>query len=104
MLSLTLKVLSKRARAVMPIMVCIGLFCYFSANFAGGDHGLEARDQLKLRVVELRHELQEMKKQRQHYQHRLTLLEKSPPSQDLKDEIARKQLQYAHPDDLVLFD
>ncbi len=104
MLSLVLKEFSKRARAFMPFLVCLGLFCYFSVHFSSGDHGLEARDQLQLRVSRLQTDLAALQQKRKHYQQRLTLLEKPSTQSDLKDELARQRLQYAHPDDLILFE
>ena len=94
----------KRARATLPMIVCAGLFCYFSIHFAGGDHGLEARDRLKLRVAQLETSLEEISRERSYYEGRIQMVNAGSVSPDLADELARKFLQYAHPDDLVLFE
>ena len=104
MFTLTIKDLSKRARAYLPMAVCIGFFCYFMLHVAGGDHGLEARDRLSLRVSQLETKLATLANERKFYEHRIALLEKGKVSADMADELARKNLQYAHSEDLVLFE
>ena len=104
MFTLTIKDLSKRARAYLPMVICIGFFCYFMIHFAGGDHGLEARDKLNLRVIQLETKLAKLTFERKFYEHRIALLEKGNVSADIADELARKNLQYAHPQDLILFE
>ena len=73
-------------------------------HFAGGDHGLEARDKLNLRVIQLETKLAKLTFERKFYEHRIALLEKGNVSADIADELARKNLQYAHPQDLILFE
>lgn len=85
-------------------MVCAGLFCYFSIHFAGGDHGLEARDRVKLRVAQLETTLEELTRERQYYERRINLVASGRVSPDLADELARTSLQYAHPDEIVIFE
>ncbi len=104
MFTLTITDLSKRARACLPMVICIGFFCYFMVHFAGGDHGLEARDRLTLRVSQLETKLGKLIFEREFYERRIILLEKGKVSLDMADELARKNLQYAHSDDLVLFE
>lgn len=86
------------------MIVCAGLFCYFSIHFAGGDHGLEARDRLQLRVAQLETTLEEITRERAYYEGRIKMVHAGSVSPDLADELARKSLQYAHPDDIVLFE
>lgn len=45
-----------------------------------------------------------MKKQRRQYEKRIAALQTGHARHDLVDELARKHLQYAHPNDLVLFE
>ena len=104
MFTLTVKDIGKRARAYLPMVICIGFFCYFMLHVAGGDHGLEARDQLSLRVSQLETTLATLTNERKFYEHRIVLLEKGKVSADMADELARKNLQYAHPEDLILFE
>lgn len=104
MLSLALKDFSKRARPFMPLCVCAALFCYFSVHFAGGEHGLEARDQLQLRVASLQTELSHLKRDRQMIEKRITLISRPEVHEDFIDEQARATLHYIHEDDLVVFE
>lgn len=96
--------IGKRARATLPVAVCAGLFCYFSIHFAGGDHGLEARDRLHLRVAQLEASLEEISRERAIYERRINLVSSGRVSRDLADELARKSLQYAHPQEIVIFE
>lgn len=96
--------IGKRARATLPVAVCAGLFCYFSIHFAGGDHGLEARDRLQLRVAQLEISLEDLERERRYYERRIALVEAGHVSRDLADELARKSLQYAHPEEIVIFE
>lgn len=99
-----LNALSKRAWTYVPLAVSLMLFGYFSIHFTSGDHGLEARDRLTHRVQELNQSLSALQRQRKFHEQHLALLQNERPSTDLADELARKTLQYAHPDDFVLFE
>jgi len=102
--ALTLKDFGKRVRAFLPVAVCLGLFFYFGVHFTGGEHGLEARDRLGIRVEKLQKQQALLAEERAFYEKRIMLLEQGKTSYDLADELAREQLQYANPDDLVLFE
>ncbi len=88
----------------MPVAVCMGLFFYFGAHFTGGEHGLEARDRVALRVEGLQKQKALLAEKRAFYEKRILLLEQGKTSYDLADELARQQLQYANPSDLILFE
>lgn len=96
--------ISKRARGLIPALLCAALFCYFSLHFAGGKYGLESQEVLQLRVQTLKSSLNELSSQRAAYQNRLDQVAPHRAKKDLVDELARKSLQYANPQDLVLFD
>lgn len=100
----TYKEFSKRVRSLLPMVIGIGLFCYFSFNFSGGEYGLEARDRLGLHVSDLKTSLNQVTHEREFYEHRISLIQSATVSEDLTDELARKTLQYAAPDEMVLFE
>ncbi len=85
-------------------MICIGLFCYFSLHYSGGDHGLEARDTVRVKVSTLQSELNQLKQQKLFYEKRIDLINNSKADSDLLDELARSTLEYAKQSELVLFE
>lgn len=96
--------LSKRARALFPLVLCAALFCYFSLHFAGGKYGLESHERLEIKVANLKATLNDLSIERDTLQKRIELISVNRAKRDMVDELARKSLQYAAPDDLVLFD
>ena len=96
--------LSKRARALFPLCICAALFCYFALHFAGGKHGLESHERLVIKVAELKANLKDLTTEKVRFQKRIDLVGVNRAKKDMVDELARKSLQYAAPDELVLFD
>ncbi len=96
--------LSKRARALFPLVLCAALFCYFSLHFAGGKYGLESHERLEIKVASLKATLKDLSLEKEILQKRIELVGVNRAKRDMVDELARKSLQYAAPQDLVLFD
>jgi len=96
--------LSKRARALFPLILCAALFCYFSLHFAGGKYGLESHERLEIKVASLKATLNDLSLEKEILQKRIELVGVNRAKRDMVDELARKSLQYAAPQDLVLFD
>lgn len=96
--------LSKRARALFPLVLCAALFCYFSLHFAGGKYGLESHERLEIKVASLKATLKDLSLEKEILQKRIELVGINRAKRDMVDELARKSLQYAAPQDLVLFD
>lgn len=96
--------LSKRARALFPLVLCAALFCYFSLHFAGGKYGLESHERLEIKVASLKATLKDLSLEKETLQKRIELVGVNRAKRDMVDELARKSLQYAAPQDLVLFD
>jgi cell division protein FtsB len=96
--------LSKRARALFPFVLCAALFCYFSLHFTGGKYGLESHERLEIKVASLKATLKDLSHKKETLQKRIELVGINRAKRDMVDELARKSLQYAAPQDLVLFD
>jgi cell division protein FtsB len=75
---------------------------YFWAHAHSGDHGLKAKQDLVLQAADLMRELEELKRERAGWEHRVALLRPNAVDPDLLEERARAQLDYAHPRDLTL--
>src|SRR5262245_3353353 len=78
------------------------IITYFWAHAHSGDHGLRASQDLVQQAADLTQELDELKRERAAWEHRVELLRSSAVDPDLLEESARAQLDYMHPRDLTL--
>jgi cell division protein FtsB len=78
------------------------IIAYFWAHAHSGDHGLRAKQDLVQQASELKRELDELKRERAAWEHRVSLLRPNAVDPDLLEERARAQLDYMHPRDLTL--
>ena len=78
------------------------IITYFWAHAHSGEHGLRASQDLVQQAADLTHELDELKRERAAWEHRVQLLRASAVDPDLLEERARAQLDYVHPRDLTL--
>src|SRR5215216_399164 len=75
---------------------------YFWAHAHSGDHGLKAKQDLVQQASDLTRELDELKRERATWEHRVALLRPNAVDPDLLEERARAQLDYMHPRDVTL--
>ncbi|MGP1395491.1 MAG: FtsB family cell division protein [Inquilinaceae bacterium] len=87
--------------AIWPIF-CVCLFVYFAYHATQGDHGVLARQQLRLDIAAAEAALAEVQARRLAIEHRVDLLMPPRVDADLVEERARLVLGYAHPDELVI--
>ena len=78
------------------------IITYFWAHAHSGEHGLRASQDLVQQAADLMHELDELKRERAAWEHRVGLLRPNAVDPDLLEERARSQLDYMHPRDLTL--
>jgi len=74
---------------------------YFGVNAYTGKYGLNARQELDQEIIALTSELSRLKRERAESEQRVSLLRSDRVDQDMLDERARFQLDYANPHDLV---
>lgn len=79
------------------------LIAYFAYHAYTGDHGLVAKRNFEQEVAELEGDLARLKAHRAALEHRVSLLDADQLDPDLLDEEGRRQLDFIHADDLVLF-
>src|SRR3954468_8587529 len=75
---------------------------YFWAHAHSGDHGLRASQDLVQQAADLTRELDEHKRERAAWEHRVELLRPNAVDPDLLEERTRAQLDYSHARDLTL--
>lgn len=92
-----------RARqAIAPILgtVVVG---YFGYHMVQGDYGLIAYLHLKAKVAQAHAIEERLERDRSRLEKRVVLLRPDNLDRDLLEERARAMLNYAHPDDVVIF-
>lgn len=96
----------KRMRS---ILTALGLYAaaalfigYFGVNAYSGNHGLRAKQELDLQIIELTDELSRQKMERAQWERRVSLLRSDGLDPDLLNERARAELDYVDPHDVML--
>ncbi len=100
-------VVRTRLRAILfPIVLYAlsgGTSAYFIQTALNGERGLKTKDDYKRQIFALRQDLDRLKTEREHWQHRVTLMRSDALDRDLAEEQARFKLDYVDPRDLVVF-
>jgi cell division protein FtsB len=78
------------------------LIAYFAFQGYHGDYGLLAQRQFEQEVADLTLQRETLRGERAHWEQRVGLLRADRLDPDLLDELARRDLGYAKPGDLVL--
>jgi cell division protein FtsB len=96
----------KRMRS---ILTALGLYAaaalfigYFAANAYSGNHGLRAKQELELQIVDLTDELNRQKTERSQWERRVSLLRSDGLDPDMLNERARAELDYVDPHEITL--
>ena len=96
-----------RLRAILfPIVLYAlsgGISFYFIQTALNGERGLKTKDDYKRQIFALRQDLEHLQTEREHWQHRVTLMRSDALDRDLAEEQARLKLDYVDPRDLVVF-
>jgi cell division protein FtsB len=87
----------------------LGLYCiaaamiaYFAFNAQHGNYGIEAGKALKEEIANLTVERDELVMERARLEHRNQLLRSSQIDPDILEELARRDLGFAMPNDLIM--
>jgi cell division protein FtsB len=75
---------------------------YFTWHAQNGDRGLKAKSSYKLRIAELNQEVDALKRERADWERRVDQLRSSSLDRDLLDEQARRLLNGAHRNDVIV--
>ena len=100
-------VVRTRLRAILfPIILYVlsgGVSAYFVQTALNGERGLKTKDDYKQQIFALRQQLDQLRGDHEHWQHRVTLMRSDALDRDLAEEEARLKLDYVDPRDLVIF-
>jgi cell division protein FtsB len=87
----------------LGLYIAAALFIgYFGVNAYSGNHGLRAKQELDLQIVELTGELSRQKMERAQWDRRVALLRSEGLDPDMLDERARAELDYIDPHEVTL--
>ena len=95
--------MKRKARAVLSTGLWAVLMAYFGYHAVQGEHGLLARNALSAQVAEARTTLADLQAERQRLEAAVGLMAPDAVDRDMLDERARAMLNYAHPNDVVIF-
>jgi cell division protein FtsB len=91
------------------ILTALGLYAaaalfigYFAVNAYSGNHGLRAKQELEVQIVDLTDELNRQKTERSQWERRVSLLRSDGLDPDMLNERARAELDYVDPHDVTL--
>lgn len=76
---------------------------YFAFHGWNGDHGLQAKRGFEIEMAKLYQELDRVRAERAAMEKKVALLRPQSLDPDMLDERARDLLNWAHPNDLVMF-
>jgi cell division protein FtsB len=76
---------------------------YFGYHAVQGQHGLFARGELVDQIADAEATLAKVKAEREELEHRTALLDPAHVDLDMLDEQSRRMLNYAAPNEIVLF-
>jgi cell division protein FtsB len=97
----------RRLRSVLTAlclyMLAALIIGYFGINAFTGNRGLTAKHDIDLQTAELTAEIGRLKVERDVWARRVSLLRSDRIDPDMLDERARVLLNYAHPNDVIMF-
>jgi cell division protein FtsB len=86
----------------LVLLGCIALAAYFILHAIYGRYGLEAQSGLISQSAELTRELESLEAVHARLSRHVGLLAGEPPARDLTEEIARRDLGFAYPQDIII--
>ena len=89
-------------RSFLVLLGCAVISAYFIHHAINGKHGFEARTRLIERTAVLAREIRSLEAVHARMRRDVDLLGHEPPSRDLTEEIAQRDLGLAYPGDTLL--
>ncbi len=93
----------RKSGALIVPAIAAAFLSYFGYHAFQGEFGIYAKYAFEERIVALNAELEAVRKQRTDLQHRVSLLRDGSLEKDMLDEYARKALNLAHKNEIVIY-
>ena len=88
-------------RLIVPTL-CAAVLAYFGFHAYHGEYGINSKYKLQARIAELRAQLDTVKERRVALERRVQLLHDGTLEKDMLDEQARRALNVARPDEVIV--
>jgi cell division protein FtsB len=88
-------------RLILPT-ACAAFIAYFGYHTYNGEFGMNSKEQLGQRREVLVAQLDKLKFQREHIEHRVQLLRDGTVEKDMLDEQARRALNFSKPNEVTV--
>ncbi len=92
----------RRTGALIVPLLAAAVLPYFGFHAYHGDYGIYSKYRLEERIVQLEQQFSEVRTRRIDIERRVHLLEEGSVERDMLDEHARRALNLAHPDEMVI--
>jgi cell division protein FtsB len=93
----------RRAGALIVPVIAVAFLSYFGFHAFQGEYGIYAKYRLQERTASLHAELAQVRKERERIEHRVRLLADGTLEKDMLEEQARRSLNLARADELIIF-
>ncbi len=93
----------RRAGALIVPVIAVAFLSYFGFHAFQGEYGIYAKYRLQERTALLHAELERVRKERERIEHRVRLLADGTLEKDMLEEQARRSLNLARTDELIIF-
>ncbi len=93
-----------RPGQALVVLTCLSFSAYFAYHSYFGRYGFEVRSRLIAQQTLLNFEIKSLEAARSRWDRDIALLNATPPHPDIIADVARDELGFTHPDDLVLFE
>ena len=92
-----------RLGQIWGVALFLSLMAYFVFHAFQGEHSLPALKRLQQQEVALMAEAELVRYERQDLEKRISLLRETSIDPDMLEELVRKRLGFAHPDEVIIF-
>lgn len=93
----------RKSGALIVPAIAAAFLCYFGYHAFQGEFGIYAKYAFEERIVTLEAELEAIRARRAELEHRVALLSDGSLEKDMLDEHARRALNLAHEDEIVIY-
>lgn len=93
----------RRAGALIVPAIAVAFLSYFGFHAFHGEYGIYSKYRLQERTAVLHAELEQVRKDRELIEHRVRLLADGTLEKDMLEEQARRALNLARADELIIF-
>jgi cell division protein FtsB len=96
--------ISRRLNQILGPLIALLLMVYFAYHILQGERGLFSWMRMRQKIAETEHHLEVLQAERETLERQVYLLRPESLDRDMLEQQARKILNYAAPDEVVVYD